>query len=52
MAAVLAVRNTTVYTYRMDVESKLAILADAAKYDASCASRGALARPAQQQALF
>ncbi len=30
-----------VYNYSMEVERKLAILADAAKYDASCASSGA-----------
>jgi predicted DNA-binding helix-hairpin-helix protein len=30
----------------MDVQSKLAILADAAKYDASCASSGSKGRRA------
>jgi len=32
------------YIYTVDIESKLAILADAAKYDASCASSGTVAR--------
>ena len=35
-----------VYNYSMDLEAKLAILADAAKYDAACASSGALKRSA------
>src|SRR6185437_12767888 len=36
----------TVYTYSMDLKRKLALLADAAKYDASCASSGAPKRHA------
>jgi putative DNA modification/repair radical SAM protein len=36
----------TVYNYSMELERKLAILADAAKYDASCASSGAPKRHA------
>ena len=33
--------SIAVYNYSMDIERKLAVLADAAKYDASCASSGA-----------
>ena len=33
--------STAVYNYSMELERKLAVLADAAKYDASCASSGA-----------
>ena len=36
----------TVYNYSMQIEQKLAVLADAAKYDASCASSGASKRHA------
>lgn len=36
--------STTVYNHSMDLEHKLEILADAAKYDASCASSGATPR--------
>lgn len=34
-------RFITVYNYSMELQQKLAVLADAAKYDASCASSGA-----------
>src|SRR6478609_9239279 len=37
-------RATTLYSHPVDLKAKLAILADAAKYDASCASSGGAAR--------
>jgi putative DNA modification/repair radical SAM protein len=37
-------RGDTLYTRTVDLKAKLAILADAAKYDASCASSGGRAR--------
>ncbi len=42
----LAPERATVYIYSMELEAKLAVLADAAKYDASCASSGAPKRSA------
>jgi putative DNA modification/repair radical SAM protein len=38
----------TLYDYPVDLRSKLAILADAAKYDASCASSGGVRRDSAQ----
>jgi putative DNA modification/repair radical SAM protein len=38
----------TLYDYPVDLRSKLAILADAAKYDASCASSGGVRRDSTQ----
>ncbi|HEY1099134.1 MAG TPA: putative DNA modification/repair radical SAM protein [Myxococcota bacterium] len=37
-------RRGTLYDYPVDLDAKLAILADAAKYDASCASSGSKGR--------
>jgi len=39
-----ALRTVALYSHPVDLKAKLAILADAAKYDASCASSGGRAR--------